>query len=176
MLCSFSQEQIWLLDQLDPGNISYNISFANRLKGRLDLASLERSLQEVVARHEALRTIFVNKEGQPQPVLVNFLRLVVPLVDLRQIPEEERENRVRQLLQGEARQPFDLARGPLLRVLLLRLGADEHVFLLVMHHIISDGWSMKVLAQEMTATQDELESNGEPRKQVPRETDEAAPV
>nr|QEO74274.1 condensation domain-containing protein [uncultured bacterium] len=145
---SFAQHRLWFLDQLEPGTHAYNILVAVHLKGRLNQAALEQSFNEIVRRHEILRTTFAGVGGQPVQVISPSLTLTLPLIDLRDIPEARREAEVRELAVAEARRPFDLARGPLLRATLLRLGEAEHVLLLAMHHIVSDGWSMGVLIRE----------------------------
>ncbi|HEX8708053.1 MAG TPA: condensation domain-containing protein, partial [Pyrinomonadaceae bacterium] len=148
---SFQQQRLWFLDQLQPGLAAYNLISAVALKGRLDLDALERTLNEIVRRHESLRTTFILTEGQPAQLIHEPQPLELPAVDLRQASEEERRERARQLAAEAARQPFDLSRGPLVRALLLRLAEDEHWFVMVLHHIVSDGWSTGVLIREMAA-------------------------
>ncbi|MBA2350595.1 MAG: TauD/TfdA family dioxygenase [Burkholderiales bacterium] len=146
---SYAQEQLWFTDQLEPGTHAYNIVRAMRLKGRLDVVALERSLNEIVRRHEVLRTTFIEVEGAPVQVIAAQMTLTLATVDLNQLPESEREAEIRRAASEELRRPFDLARGPLLRMSLLRLSAEEHVLLLTMHHIISDGWSRGVVFNEL---------------------------
>ncbi|NEO98308.1 MAG: hypothetical protein F6K58_06435 [Symploca sp. SIO2E9] len=148
---SFAQQRLWNLDQLEPGSSVYNLPVAFRLKGLLNLAALEKSLSDIVQRHEILRTTFKAVDGQNFQVISPDIPSIVSVIDLRDIPQSEREVHAQQLITQEALQPFDLAQGPLLRVKLLRLAEEEHVFLLVMHHIISDGWSFKVFFRELTA-------------------------
>jgi len=149
---SFGQERLWFLDQLEPGNPLYNESGAIRLSGSLNVAILEESLNRVIRRHETLRTTFAAVDGQPAQVIAPALALKVPVVDLRELPEAEREAQARRLAMEQARQPFDLARGPLVRVTLLRLGGEEeHALLMTMHHIICDGWSVGVFIREIAA-------------------------
>ncbi len=148
---SFAQQRLWFIDQLDPGNSVYNFPVAVRLKGALNLAALEESLSEIVRRHEALRTTFSMVDGQPAQVIASRLMITLPVVDLRALSEVEREAEVQRLVVEEARHPFDLARGPLLRARVLRLAEDEQVGLLTMHHIVSDGWSAGILIREMAA-------------------------
>ncbi|MBV8202329.1 MAG: amino acid adenylation domain-containing protein, partial [Acidobacteria bacterium] len=148
---SFSQERLWFLDQLQPGNAAYNMPAAVRLRGRLDGGRLARGLAAVARRHESLRTTFHAVDGQP------FQRVAPgPLPGLRQIdlaalPPARRAALARQLTAAEAAAPFDLERGPLLRARLLRLGSDEQVLLLNMHHIVSDGWSVRLIVRELAA-------------------------
>ena len=148
---SFAQQRLWFIDQLDPGNSVYNFPVAVRLKGALNLAALEQSLNEIVRRHEALRTTFSMVDGQPAQVIASRLMITLPVVDLRGLPEAEREHEVQRLVVKEARRPFELARGPLLRARVLQLADDEQVGLLTMHHIVSDGWSAGILIREMAA-------------------------
>ncbi|HEX2188555.1 MAG TPA: condensation domain-containing protein, partial [Longimicrobiaceae bacterium] len=150
---SFAQERLWFLDRLRPGEISYNLPFALRLRGALDVNALERSLGEIVRRHDALRTVFVERGGTPRQVIAPFGGFRLTVIDLAHLPEETREAEVQRELvaEGGAARPFDLSTGPLFRVSLLRLGAQEHVLLLSQHHIVSDGWSMGVLYRELSA-------------------------
>jgi amino acid adenylation domain-containing protein len=145
---SFAQQRLWFIDQMDPGRGVYNIPVVLRLSGRLDVAALEQSLAGIVRRHEALRTSFPAVEGQPQQQIATHLKLPLTIVDLPLRSTGEPEAEVRRLATQEAQQPFDLATGPLLRVTLLRLGAEEHVLLLTLHHIVADGWSLSVLFRE----------------------------
>lgn len=158
---SFAQQRLWFIDQLDPGNPVYNFPVAVRLKGSLNLLALEQSLNEIVRRHEALRTTFSMVDGQPSQVIASRLIIDLPVVDLREIPEALREAEVQRLVVEEARRPFDLARGPLLRASVLQLSEDEQVGLLTMHHIVSDGWSTGILIREM-ATLYQTYSSGSP--------------
>ncbi len=146
---SFAQQRLWFLDQLEPGSPLYNIPEAVRLTGLLDVAALERSLNEIVRRHESLRTFFVTADGQPAQIILPALTLKLPVVDLSGAPESEREAEAFRLATEEAQCPFDLAHGPLLRARLLRLDEQDCIFLLTMHHIISDGWSTGVLIREV---------------------------
>jgi alpha-ketoglutarate-dependent taurine dioxygenase len=148
---SFAQQRLWFIDQLGPGNAAYNIQVAVRLRGALNVAALGAALQEVVNRHEALRTTFAFADGEPLQVIHPHLELSWVAEDLSHLPAVEREGEMRRLGVEEARQPFDLAQGPLLRARLLRLDRHEHVALLTMHHIVADGWSAGVLVREMTA-------------------------
>ena len=146
---SFAQQRLWFLDQLEPGNPVYNIPGSVRLSGSLDLSALNQSLNEIIKRHEALRTSFAMLDGQPVQVIEPVLELAIEVRDLSAMSATEREVEAQRLATAEAALPFDLTTGPLLRVKLLRLAEDEHVALLTMHHIISDGWSMGVLVHEL---------------------------
>ena len=145
---SFAQQRLWFLDQLEPANPLYNTPGALRLSGRLDVPALERALSEIVRRHETLRTTFPVVDGNPVQIISAPRPLTIPLVDLSSLDEAEREREAQRLINAEARRPFDLSHGPLLRVTLLRLRDEEHLLLFTMHHIISDGWSVSVLAHE----------------------------
>ena len=140
---SFAQQRLWFLDQLEPESTAYNIPLAVRLVGELNVEALERTLSEIVRRHEVLRTRFVDVDGEPR-------QEVLPPVPIKlSITEVDDETAVRALVNAEASEAFDLVTGPMLRVKLLRLGDEDHVVLLTMHHIASDGWSMGVLIKEV---------------------------
>ncbi|MBV9774839.1 MAG: amino acid adenylation domain-containing protein, partial [Gemmatimonadetes bacterium] len=148
---SFAQERLWFLDRLQPGSLAYNMPTALRLGGALDVAALERALGEVVRRHEALRTTFAEVESAPVQVTAPFRGFTLLVEDLAALGEEEREAVVRRRALAEAARPFDLAAGPLFRARLLRLDEEEHVLLVGMHHVVSDGWSLRVLLAEIAA-------------------------
>ncbi len=149
MPLSFAQQRLWLLDRFDPGSTSYTIASAVRLAGPLDVAALQGSLNAVVERHEALRTTFILQGEQPVQVIAPALTVPLPIVDLRDQPAAAQERRVQELALAAAQQPFDLERGPLLRATLLRRTDEDHVLLLMMHHIVADGWSIAVLIREV---------------------------
>jgi hypothetical protein len=146
---SFAQERLWFLDQLEPGSPAYNIPLGLRLKGGLDIKALQDSLGEIVRRHEALRTHFEIVEGVTRQIINRAFPLELPLVDLSKLPEPKRETEVKRLCAEAARCPFDLVKGPVLQAKLFRLSPAEHIFLLVMQHIASDGWSMAILIREL---------------------------
>jgi hypothetical protein len=148
---SFAQERLWLIDRLDPGSAVYNMPVAWRLGGALDVAALERALGEIVRRHETLRTTFREVDGSPVQVIAPFGGFALAVEDLSGLGEADREAALRRHVGEEARRAFDLSAGPLFQAALLRLGAEEHVLLLSMHHIVSDGWSMGVLFRELSA-------------------------
>jgi len=147
---SFAQERLWFLDRLQPESAFYNIPVALRLSGALDSAALERALGEIVRRHEALRTTFRDHEDAPVQVIRPFEGFALPVEDLSALAEMERDADVRRRASAAATRPFDLAVDPLFRAELLRLSGEEHVLLLCMHHIVSDGWSMGVLYRELS--------------------------
>jgi natural product biosynthesis luciferase-like monooxygenase protein/amino acid adenylation domain-containing protein len=148
---SFAQRRLWFLDQLRPGDPTYNIPAAVRLTGRLDIPALQRALDELARRHESLRTTFAVIDGAPAQIVTPGAKLTLSVVDLRKFSEAERELRFQRLADEETQWSFDLAHGPLIRMKLLRMDEQAHVLLLTMHHIISDGWSISVLISEMSA-------------------------
>ncbi|HET7460396.1 MAG TPA: amino acid adenylation domain-containing protein, partial [Longimicrobium sp.] len=165
---SSAQRRLWFLDRLEPGNALYNLPGAMRLRGALDEAALERSLGEIVRRHEALRTTFAEVDGEPVQVIAPFGGLALAVEDLSRLGEADREAAARRRAGEEAARPFDLAAGPLFRAALLRLGEDDHVLLLSMHHIVSDGWSMGVLFRELGALYAAYrEGRGSPLPELP---------
>jgi amino acid adenylation domain-containing protein len=148
---SFAQERLWFLDRLEPGSAAYNIPVVRRLGGAVDPAVLERALGEIVRRHEALRTVFREVDGSPVQVIAPFAGFTLRVDDLSGLSGADREAEVRRRAGEEAGRPFDLAAGPLFRAALLRLGEQDHLLLLTMHHIVSDGWSTEVLFRELSA-------------------------
>jgi amino acid adenylation domain-containing protein/non-ribosomal peptide synthase protein (TIGR01720 family) len=160
---SFAQQRLWFLDQLVPGDPFYNVPSAVRLSGQLDTLALERSLNEILQRHEVLRTTFKSASGRPLQVISPDVSLTLAQVNLEELPEEEREREVKRLAGEEARRPFDLSAGPVIRAGLLRLSEREHVLLLTMHHIASDGWSMGVLVREVVALYEKLSAGETPQ-------------
>src|SRR5690606_8202621 len=148
---SFAQQRRWFLDQLEPNSPIYTIPTAVRLSGKLDVGALDATLDALVQRHESLRTTFSEHAGSPVQVIAPQVSLPLVCVDLTGLPVASREAEAMRLAMEEARKPFNLAEGPLLRATLLRLDEAEHILLLTMHHIISDGWSMGVLVREIAA-------------------------
>ncbi len=146
---SFAQERLWFLDHLEPGSPFYNVPGALRLRGPLDPAALEWAFGEIVRRHEALRTVFPSRGGRAVQTVLPPEPFVLPVEDLRGLPEDSREETVQAVVADEVRHAFDLARGPLLRARLLRVADDEHVLVMVMHHVVSDAWSMGIFFGEM---------------------------
>jgi amino acid adenylation domain-containing protein/non-ribosomal peptide synthase protein (TIGR01720 family) len=146
---SFAQQRLWFLSQLEPDSPFYNIPAAVRLEGQLNLAALEQSFNEILRRHEVLRTNFRTVEGQAIAVVSPTTPGLLSVIDLSELPPDRRETKVRQLALAEAQQPFNLEADTLLRVKLLRLSEQEYVTLLTMHHIVSDGWSIDVLVREV---------------------------
>ena len=148
---SFSQQRLWFLNQLEPESPFYNVAGAVRLRGALDVPALSHALDATIARHESLRTVFVEgAEGPSQRVQAPFT-LDLPVDDLSMLDPDRREAETRARLDTLARRPFDLARGPLVRAHLIRLADDEHLLALALHHIICDGWSLTPLVSDLTA-------------------------
>ena len=152
---SLYQESLWFLHQLSPDSPAYNINTAVRLTGRLSVPALQYSLQKLVQRHEALRTRVDVVDGAPVQVISRTLDPWLDVHDLRNFPESDRESHAQDLIQSESKRQFDLETGPLMRSLLLLLADDEHILLLVLHHIVSDAWSMANIPREMMARYDE---------------------
>ncbi len=148
---SFAQQRLWFLDQLAPGEATYNMPAGVRVAGPLRPAALAAACSEIVRRHEVLRTTFAAVDGEPVQVIAAAKPVPLPLVDLRGLPEPGRIPEARRLGREEARRPFDLAHGPLLRVVLVALDEEEHAVLVTMHHIVGDGWSVGVLVRELAA-------------------------
>jgi amino acid adenylation domain-containing protein len=146
---SFAQQRLWFLAQLTPGNPFYNVSTALRLTGSLNLTALKQTFNEIVRRHEILRTRFVMLEQQPVQAISPSLSIPLPVIDIRNFNSKERETQVQQIGTEEAQRPFDLTTETLLRVKLLQLDETEYVLLLNLHHIIADGWSIGVLVKEL---------------------------
>jgi non-ribosomal peptide synthetase component F len=148
---AFAQRGIWFLDRLQPGSGLYGARETLRLVGPLDAAALRRAVDAVVHRHEILRSAFPEADGRPVQQLAADAAVTVPLVDLRRLPQDHRDAAVAALRQAEADWHFDLARGPLMRAVLLRTADDEHLLLLSLHHIVADGWSYALLVGELSA-------------------------
>jgi amino acid adenylation domain-containing protein len=146
---SFAQQRLWFLDQLEPGHSFYNLPLVNRVAGPVDVEQLRRALSEIVRRHEVLRTNFRELDGRPVQVVRPHEHLELPLVDLSHMPAAEREAEAARRVAIEAEQPFDLARDLPFRAALLRLSPADHVLLMTMHHIASDGWSIGILQREL---------------------------
>src|ERR1041384_4461153 len=145
---SYAQRRMWFTDQLEPESALYNMPYAIRFTGTLEVEIVRQAVQEIARRHESLRTIFPQHNGVAVQEVLGELRDVVQEIDLMHLGEDQREDEMCRLVRLEAYKPFNLAKGPLLRVTLYRLSEREHVLMFNMHHIICDGWSMGVLEQE----------------------------
>jgi amino acid adenylation domain-containing protein len=148
---SFAQARLWLLEQLNPDSSIYNMPAAVHLLGELNVEALERSINEIICRHEVLRTTFVLVDGQPLQVIAPQVQLKIPVVDLQNLPKAEREEEIQRLSAEEFQIPFDFTQAPLLRCKLLYLGEQEHILLFAIHHIVFDGWSTDIFIRELAA-------------------------
>ena len=146
---SYSQQRLWLLEQLEPGSPLYNIPFALKLKGNLNIPALEKSLNAIIQRHEILRTVFRDNLGTPEQIILPELTVPLKIEDIRHLDTAAQETEVNRIGRMEATTPFNLSEGPLIRYRLLQLGDDEFVFFITMHHIVSDGWSTGILVSEI---------------------------
>ncbi|WP_208723376.1 condensation domain-containing protein, partial [Corallococcus llansteffanensis] len=158
---SFAQQRLWFIDQLEPLSPAYNMPAFVRLQGPLDVNALQRALSELVRRHEALRTTFIQHEGQPLQRIAPEASLPLDTVDLGALLPTAAREALEQQLREESLKPFQLATGPLARAKLWKQGPNEHVLALTLHHIVSDGWSMGVLVREVAALYDAF-SRGQP--------------
>ncbi|HEU5379926.1 MAG TPA: amino acid adenylation domain-containing protein [Ktedonobacteraceae bacterium] len=147
---SFAQQRLWFLEQFEPGTSLYNMPELLQLKGALHYAALQRALDQLVARHEVLRTTFSAIDGEPIQIVAPLQKLALPVIDLQGLSAEDREAESLHLIEQEEQRPFDLVQGPLLRIALLRLAEEEHILILIWHHIISDGWSRGVFVRDLT--------------------------
>ena len=146
---SFMQQQLWLAEQLMPGTSMHNILVANRFQRPLNIEALERTLNEIVRRHDSLRTTFTAVDGHPMQVIHPTLNLTLPIEDLHNLAGIDPQTEVRRIAREQTGKPFDLELPPLFRMILLRLGDTEHVLLVTMHHLISDGWSLDLIRREI---------------------------
>ncbi|HET8891758.1 MAG TPA: amino acid adenylation domain-containing protein, partial [Candidatus Angelobacter sp.] len=160
---SFAQERLWFIDQFGPGNAGYNVPVAVTISGELNISQLEHALNLIVARHESLRTIFPCHEGRAQQLILDHLDFRLERIDLsHSSTSEERNNKANEICRTEATTPFDLARGPLIRGKVIKLAEEEHVLLLNMHHIITDGWSLGILTRELGSIMETLRQGRNP--------------
>ncbi|HEY6350085.1 MAG TPA: amino acid adenylation domain-containing protein [Candidatus Angelobacter sp.] len=148
---SYAQERLWFLDQLQPGNVAYNVPFGLKLHGELNRNALRQSLAEMVRRHEVLRSSFPTRDGVPVQRIVAELNFQVEEADLRHLTQEQRRPEVYRLITETVEQPFDLSTGPLLRARILQTGDQDHLVLVTVHHIVSDGWSVGIMTRELGA-------------------------
>ena len=149
-VASFGQQRLWFLDQLEPGTAAYNLPRAFRITGPLDVGILQQALNAVVKRHSSLRTVFESVNGECRQVVLSSLKIDISVVDLTNSAESFREAEGLRIISEEGKKPFDLSHGPLLRCLLVQLDRERYIFLLVLHHIIVDGWSISILFRELT--------------------------
>jgi amino acid adenylation domain-containing protein len=159
---SFAQQRLWFLDQLDPETAAYNLPRAFRITGPLDVNVLKQAFQIVVKRHSSLRTVFDSVEGEARQIVLSDVEVEIPVIDLAGIPTQQRESEALRIASEEGKKPFDLSEGPLLRPLLLRLDPETHFLVLIIHHIITDGWSIALLFREVTKCYAALTKNETP--------------
>ncbi|EPX59029.1 Long-chain-fatty-acid--CoA ligase [Cystobacter fuscus DSM 2262] len=159
---SYAQRRLWFMDRLEPNSAAYNMPFALRLEGALDTEILRRSFELIVHRHEVLRTTFEQRDGEPFQRIHAPMRWSMPVIDLSGRPAHTRDTEARRLEQEEASRPFELERGPLLRTTLVKCSDAEHLLLVTMHHIISDGWSTGVMMSEFATNYEGLRRGGPP--------------
>ena len=145
---SFGQQRLWFIDQLEGSSAQYHIPEALRLRGDLDIAALKSAINEIIERHESLRTCFTQIDGEPAQIICPHLTLDVPLIDLSALDPHEQQKELKAALHNEWEEPFDLTRGPLLRAKLIKLSAQEHIFVRTFHHIVADGWSEEIFNRE----------------------------
>ena len=150
-ILSYAQEGVWVEEQLQPGSATYNVPMAVRAAGDLNVRALKASLNEIIRRHETLRTTFANNGGRPVPVIAEKLLLEVPVIDLSNLLTISAETAMTELLRYEARRAFDLERGPLVRALIVRMSDCNHVIALTLHHLVCDGWSAELMFRELSA-------------------------
>ncbi len=155
---SFAQQRLWFLQQLDPDSAAYHLLVFYRLKGKLDIPAWERSLDEIIRRHEVLRTVFREQNGAPVQIVLPSLHIELPIIELT---TSEADRETERIFETEAARPFDLHDGPLLRAMLLKFSEEEHGFYLVIHHIVTDGWSMDIFMSELGTLYDAF-SAGKP--------------
>ncbi|MGA9508448.1 MAG: amino acid adenylation domain-containing protein [Candidatus Sulfotelmatobacter sp.] len=159
---SFAQQRLWFLDQLDPETAAYNLPRAFRITGPLDVERLKQAFQMVVKRHSSLRTVFDSVEGEARQIVLSDVEVEIPVIDLAGILPLEREAEALRIAGEEGKKPFDLSEGPLLRPLLVRLDQETHFLVLIIHHIITDGWSIALLFREVTKCYADLTKNETP--------------
>ena len=148
---SFSQQRLWFLDQYEPNSSFYNVTSASRMLGPLKIDALRQTLNAIVARHETLRTTFSLVRGEPVQVIAETRDQALQVFDLKPLSDSLRQAEAKRLAEVESRRPFDLSKGPLLRVSLIQLGAEDHILVISLHHIISDGWSIGILWRELAS-------------------------
>jgi non-ribosomal peptide synthetase component F len=165
---SFAQERLWFLEQLQSGNTVYNICRASRLIGQLNLCALEVSLNEIVRRHDVLRSSIRVSEGRPIQIVQPAFALMLAVTDLKQLPPREREREISRQVQQPANEPFDFSTGRFLRAEVIRTASDEHILILTTHHIVSDAWSLGILTRELWSLYETNSgSNGSPLEKLP---------
>lgn len=151
---SFAQQRLWFLDQIEPGNAAYNLPRVIRILGAVNAGALASAINALVARQDGLRTIFSSLEGEPRQSVLPAMEVELPVIDLSHLPNDRREEEALRIAAEKAGEPFDLTSGPLLRLTLVKLASEEHILILVMHHIVTDGWSMSIFFHEIASLYD----------------------
>lgn len=159
---SFAQQRLWFFDQFEPASFAYNLLSAVSLRGKLDVPALRKAFDHLVDRHEALRTTFDFRDSQPVQIISEHHPIHFHQIEIAHLPEAEQQDHLRQMLRQQALQPFDLKKGPLLRIDLIRMAAEDHVLVIAMHHIVSDAWSMNILVREIVALYEAYSSGKQP--------------
>lgn len=159
---SFGQEQLWFLNELQPGSPVYNISKVHRLRGYLEVNALTQSLNEIIRRHAVLRTTFFSASERPIQVIAPSVHLDVPVLDLRELPVQDRKTEGSRIATAQAQKPFDLLHGPLIRVVLLQMDDEEWLIFLSLHQIVCDGQSVSLLYRELEALYGQFHMGQEP--------------
>ena len=157
----FIVQSLWFFALLEPDSCVYNMSSGIHLQGKLNLEALQQSFKEIIARHETLRTNFITEDGEAVAIISEVEFSIIPLLDLSCLPAEEKQTQIQQQIETEAQQPFDISSDQLIRIKLLRLGVEEHIMLLTVHHIIYDDWSSTILFRELSTLYQAF-SNGKP--------------
>ncbi|HLX85045.1 MAG TPA: condensation domain-containing protein, partial [Terriglobales bacterium] len=160
---SFAQQRLWFLDQLEPGALGYNLVRAFQVTGLLDINALSAAIRAVVRRHESLRTVFEMIEGEARQVVLSDIDVEVPIIDVMHLPAGDRRGVALHIASEEGKKTFDLTQGPLFRVLLVRMDQDQHLLVLAMHHIITDGWSISILFRELARSYEAFVNGQQPQ-------------
>lgn len=146
---SYAQERLWFLEQMEPGSPFYNMTDVYKVNGELNIKFLESSINEIIRRQESLRTVFISPDGKPEQVIIPELRVILPLLDISYLDVTLQEQKINELINGEASTPFDITKAPLFRTLLIKTGYQKYVIIFTIHHIISDDWSNRILFEEI---------------------------
>ncbi|MDN9009505.1 non-ribosomal peptide synthetase [Brevibacillus laterosporus] len=150
LVLSYTQQGVWFIEQLEPGSATYNVPVANTLKGNLNIDALERAVNEIIRRHEILRTSFISKDGKPYQVSHPFQSIRIPVIEMSDVPASERHQCIIEMANEDANRPFDLTKCPLVRFLLFKKDDENYVFYYTMHHLIMDGWSLQIFTHELS--------------------------
>ncbi|MBG9798758.1 non-ribosomal peptide synthetase [Brevibacillus laterosporus] len=161
LVLSYTQQGVWFIEQLEPGSATYNVPVANTLKGSLNIDALERAVNEIIRRHEILRTSFISKDGKPYQLSHPFQSIRIPLIEMSDVPAPERHQRIIDMANEDANRSFDLTKCPLVRFILFKKDEESYVFYYTMHHLIMDGWSLQIFTHELSVLYEAF-SQGKP--------------